>query len=80
MYLPVGNRGYTALKTNIVLPGGPAEVYFGGFGSGPDNRDSGIDGVSAKLAIYHPTVTEFRPEYSFGDRGLSSHLSGSGYL
>ena len=35
----VVERGYTALKTNIVLPGDPAEVYFGGFGSGPGTTD-----------------------------------------
>ncbi len=35
----VVRRGYTALKTNIVLPGDPAEVYFGGFGSGPGTTD-----------------------------------------
>ena len=35
----VVRRGYTALKTNIVLPGDPAEVYFGGFGSGAGTTD-----------------------------------------
>jgi galactonate dehydratase len=34
-------RGYTALKTNIVLPGEPASTYFPGFGRGAGT----IDGV-----------------------------------
>lgn len=35
----VVRRGFTALKTNIVLPGEPASVYFGGFGGGPGTTD-----------------------------------------
>lgn len=35
----VVNRGYTALKTNIVQPGDPASVFFGGFGSGLGTTD-----------------------------------------
>jgi len=35
----VVRRGFTALKTNIVLPGDPASVYFGGFGAGPGTTD-----------------------------------------
>ena len=35
----VVRRGYTALKTNIVLPGDPADVYFGGFGTGQGSTD-----------------------------------------
>ena len=31
----VVSRGFTALKTNIVIPGEPAQVHFGGFGGGP---------------------------------------------
>ena len=30
----VVNRGFTALKTNIVFPGDPASLHWGGFGSG----------------------------------------------
>jgi L-alanine-DL-glutamate epimerase-like enolase superfamily enzyme len=31
----VVRRGFRALKTNIVYPGDPARVHFGGFGGGP---------------------------------------------
>ena len=49
----VVGRGYTALKTNIVLPGDPAEVYFGGFGSGPGSTDQV---VSRKLLRHIETL------------------------
>jgi L-alanine-DL-glutamate epimerase-like enolase superfamily enzyme len=32
-------RGYTALKTNIVFPGNPARVHFDGFGGGLGKTD-----------------------------------------
>ena len=35
----VVGRGYTALKTNLVLPGDPAQVYFDGFGHGLGSTD-----------------------------------------
>jgi galactonate dehydratase len=35
----VVNRGFTALKTNIVLPGEPAQVFMQGFGSGAGTTD-----------------------------------------
>ena len=35
----VVERGFTALKTNIVIPGDPASVWFGGFGGGPGTTD-----------------------------------------
>ncbi len=35
----VVRRGFTALKTNIVIPGDPAAVYFPGFGGGPGTTD-----------------------------------------
>jgi len=38
----VVSRGFTALKTNIIMPGDPAEVYFPGFGSGPGTTDQVI--------------------------------------
>ncbi len=38
----VVSRGFTALKTNIIMPGTPAEVYFPGFGSGPGTTDQVI--------------------------------------
>ena len=38
----VVSKGFTALKTNIVIPGVPAEVYFPGFGGGPGTTDQAI--------------------------------------
>jgi L-alanine-DL-glutamate epimerase-like enolase superfamily enzyme len=35
----VVNRGFTALKTNIVIPGDPATVHMQGFGGGPGTTD-----------------------------------------
>jgi L-alanine-DL-glutamate epimerase-like enolase superfamily enzyme len=35
----VVERGFTALKTNIVIPGEPARTYFPGFGRGPNSTD-----------------------------------------
>src|SRR5215211_3017783 len=35
----VVERGFTALKTNIVIPGEPATTYFPGFGRGPNTTD-----------------------------------------
>lgn len=35
----VVERGFTALKTNIVIPGDPASVWFGGFGGGLGTTD-----------------------------------------
>ena len=35
----VVNRGFTALKTNIVFPGDPSWVWFGGFASGSGTTD-----------------------------------------
>ena len=42
-------RGYTALKTNIVIPGDPANVYFGGFGGEPGTTD----GVVSRQILRH---------------------------
>ena len=42
-------RGYTALKTNIVIPGDPANVYFGGFGGEPGTTD----GVVSRQMLRH---------------------------
>ncbi len=42
-------RGYTALKTNIVIPGDPAGVYFGGFGGEPGTTD----GVVSRQILRH---------------------------
>lgn len=38
----VVEKGFTALKTNIVIPGEPAAVYFGGFGGGPGTTDGNV--------------------------------------
>ena len=43
-------RGFTALKTNIVIPGEPASVYFPGFGRGMNTTD-GAPGVEILEAI-----------------------------
>src|SRR5256885_1523799 len=37
-------RGFTALKTNIVLPGDRATTYFPGFGRGPGTTDGVLKG------------------------------------
>ena len=38
----VASRGFTALKTNILFPGDPATVYFGGFAGGPGTTDQNV--------------------------------------
>ena len=38
----VVRRGFRALKTNIVYPGNPARVHFGGFGGGPGTTDQTV--------------------------------------
>ncbi len=38
----VVRRGFTALKTNIVMPGDPATVYGGGFALGPGSTDGAV--------------------------------------
>ena len=38
----VVERGFTALKTNIVMPGNPASVYGGGFALGPGSTDGTV--------------------------------------
>jgi galactonate dehydratase len=35
----VVNRGFTAMKTNIVFPGDPASIYMPGFSGGPGSTD-----------------------------------------
>ncbi len=40
----VARRGFTALKTNIVIPGEPAKTYFPGFGRGPSSTDGVVTG------------------------------------
>lgn len=38
----VVERGFTALKTNIIFPGDSASVHFGGFGGGPGTTDGNV--------------------------------------
>ncbi|MAE19932.1 mandelate racemase/muconate lactonizing protein [Candidatus Poribacteria bacterium] len=38
----VVSKGFTALKTNIVMPGDPASVYFTGFGGEPGTTDGAV--------------------------------------
>ena len=38
----VVEKGFTALKTNIVIPGDPASVYFPGFSNGPGTIDGNV--------------------------------------
>ena len=45
----VVSRGFTALKTNIVIPGDLASVYFAGFGGGQGTTD----GVVTKPLLRH---------------------------
>jgi L-alanine-DL-glutamate epimerase-like enolase superfamily enzyme len=45
----VVERGFTALKTNIVFPGDPASVYRGGFGG----AEATTDGVASNQLIDH---------------------------
>ncbi len=57
----VVERGYTALKTNIVLPGDPASLHFTGFGGGPGTTDQDInrellDKIVAHIATFREAV------------------------
>ena len=45
----VVERGYSALKTNIVFPGEPATTYFPGFTGGPGT----LDGTLSKQMLRH---------------------------
>ena len=38
----VVERGFTALKTNVIFPGDSASVHFGGFGGGPGTTDGNV--------------------------------------
>lgn len=39
----VVSKGFTALKTNIVIPGEPARTYGGGFGAGATDQDVPVE-------------------------------------
>ena len=49
----VVSKGFTALKTNIVMPGDPASVYFTGFGGEPGTTDGA---VSKRLLTHIETL------------------------
>jgi L-alanine-DL-glutamate epimerase-like enolase superfamily enzyme len=71
-------RGFTALKTNIVLPGEPATTYFPGFGRGAGSTDGVVsvdlldrierliaafaEGVGPRVQIALDLNYNFRPE------------------
>ena len=38
----VVERGFTALKTNVIFPGDTASVHFGGFGGGPGTTNGNV--------------------------------------
>ncbi len=38
----VVEKGFTALKTNVIFPGDTASVHFGGFGGGPGTTDGNV--------------------------------------
>jgi L-alanine-DL-glutamate epimerase-like enolase superfamily enzyme len=38
----VVEKGFTALKTNVIFPGDSASVHFGGFGGGPGTTDGNV--------------------------------------
>ena len=72
----VVSRGFTALKTNIVIPGEPARTYGGGFGAGPTDQDVPVeilrhierqlralaDGVGPDVEIALDLNFHFKPE------------------
>jgi galactonate dehydratase len=74
----VVERGFTALKTNIVIPGEPASTYFPGFARGASTTDGVVtvevlkqieqligafsDGVGSQVQIALDLNYNFRPE------------------
>src|SRR5258708_12352592 len=54
-------RGFTALKTNMVIPGDPATVYFPGFGSGINTTDGApsveiLDAIERLIGTFRAAV------------------------
>ena len=43
----VADRGFTALKTNVLIPGTPARGYGFGFGGGPPDQTVPLDILDA---------------------------------
>lgn len=60
----VVSQGFTALKTNIILPGEPASVYFTGFGGPPGTTDGTIS--NEMLAHIENLIGTFRSSVGFG--------------
>jgi galactonate dehydratase len=57
----VVQRGFTALKTNIVIPGEPATVYFPGFASGINTTDGApsveiLDAIERLIGTFRSAV------------------------
>lgn len=68
----VVEKGFTALKTNIVVPGEPASVYFSGFGSGPGSTDGN---VTTELLNHIETLIATFREAIGPDVGLNLDLN-----
>jgi galactonate dehydratase len=54
----VVSRGFTALKTNIVLPGEPAQVFMQGFGGGSGTTDQVV--MPAVIRVIENLIGTFR--------------------
>jgi galactonate dehydratase len=57
----VVSRGFTALKTNMVIPGEPATVYFPGFASGINSTDGAptveiLDAIERLIGTFREAV------------------------
>src|SRR6266699_6345224 len=57
----VVERGFTALKTNMVIPGDPATVYFPGFASGINTTDGAptveiLDAIDRLIGTFRQAV------------------------
>ncbi len=68
----VVDKGFTALKTNIVIPGEPASVYFSGFGGGSGTTDGNV--TSELLRHIETLVSTFRDAIG-PDVGLNLDLN-----
>ena len=68
----VVEKGFTALKTNIVIPGEPAAVYFSGFGGGLGSTDGNVSAVL--LSHIETLISTFRDAIG-PDVGLNLDLN-----
>ena len=68
----VVEKGFTALKTNIIFPGDPASVTFGGFGGGPGTTDGN---VTPQLLRHIETLIGTFREAIGPDTGLNLDLN-----